>query len=722
MVVWTCLKDYGSLWPAPILLWQEDPVYITFALMPAIDTDILLKAYRLMCMAKAMAEMYEANRSICKYVHSTSRGHEAVQLALAFQLLPVDYVSPYYRDESMLLGMGYQPYELMLQLLAKKDDPFSGGRSYYSHPNNNQPDKPQMIHQSSATGMQVIPATGIAQGLQYLDAIQSPLFKKGVNGELPVVVCSLGDASVTEGEVSEAFQFAVLKKLPVIYLVQDNNWGISATAAETRAMDAYDYAAGFTGMKRIRINGTDFEESYLCLQEVIQYTREHRSPCLVQANVCLLGHHTSGVRKEFYRTTEDLEKHAAGDPGPTLKKRLFETGITEELLVQIEKEAAAIVAADFELACKAEDPDPATVQDFIFAPTLVKEEKGERSPAGATPVMMVDAAMFAIREIMEDHPEALLYGQDAGRRLGGVFRETATLAERFGDHRVFNTAIQEAYIIGSAVGMSATGARPIVEVQFADYIYPAFNQLVTEMAKSCYLSNGKFPVQAVIRVPVGAYGGGGPYHSGSIETTLLSVKGIKIVYPSNAADMKGLMKAAYYDPNPVVMLEHKGLYWGKVPGTAEAKSPEPSRDYIIPLGKANTVLKADTSKIANGETCCIITYGMGVYWAKAVANSFPGQVEIVDLRTLFPLDEALIFETVCKHGKCLVLTEEQQNNSFAEALAARISKHSFRFLDQAVEVLGALNNPAVPMNMELEKAMLPKTYQVKAVLDMLLRN
>ncbi|MEP6750198.1 MAG: thiamine pyrophosphate-dependent enzyme [Bacteroidota bacterium] len=688
--------------------------------MPAIDTKILLKAYRLMCMAKAMAETYEANRSICKYVHSTSRGHEAIQLALAFQLLPVDYVSPYYRDESMLLGMGYEPYELMLQLLAKKDDPFSGGRSYYSHPNNNLPGKPQMIHQSSATGMQVIPATGIAQGLQYLDAIHSDKLKKGPDGEMPVVVCSLGDASITEGEVSEAFQFAVLKKLPIIYLVQDNNWGISATAEETRAMDAYDYAAGFAGMKRIRINGTDFEESYLCLRDVIQHTRLDRTPYLVQANVCLLNHHTSGVRKEFYRSAEDLEAHAVNDPVPKLKKRLYETGMAVADLAEIEKNAREKVAADFASACKAQDPDPATVQDFVFAPTEIIKEKGERSPAGAEPVMMVDAALFAIREIMEDHPEALLYGQDAGRRLGGVFRETATLAERFGDHRVFNTAIQEAYIIGSTVGMCATGVKPIVEVQFADYIYPAFNQLVTEMAKSFYLSNGKFPVPVVIRVPAGAYGGGGPYHSGSIETTLLSVKGIKVVYPSNAADMKGLMKAAFYDPNPVVMLEHKGLYWGKVPGTAEAKMPEPGRDYIIPLGKGNIVLKAGTGETANGETCCVITYGMGVYWAKAAANYFPGQVEIIDLRTLFPLDEALVFETVCKHGKCLVLTEEQQNNSFAEALAARIAKHCFTFLDQAVEVLGALNNPAVPLNTDLEKAMLPDVYKVKAVIDVLL--
>lgn len=333
---------------------------------------------------------------------------------------------------------------------------------------------------------------------------------------------------------------------------------------------------------------------------------------------------------------------------------------------------------------------------------------------------MVDAALFAIREIMEDHPEALLYGQDVGRRLGGVFREAATLAEQFGDNRVFNTAIQEAYIIGSTVGMSAVGLKPIVEVQFADYIFPGLNQLVTEISKSCYLSCGKFPVQTLIRVPIGAYGGGGPYHSGSVESTLLTIKGIKIVYPCNAADMKGLLKAAFYDPNPVVMLEHKGLYWSKVAGTEDAMQIEPSRDYILPLGKANIVTHASDEKINNGESCCIITYGMGVYWAKAAAKNFNNAIEIMDLRTLFPLDEEAVFSSVKKHGKCLVLTEEQQNNSFAEALAGRISKACFQYLDAPLEVLGALNLPAVPMNIILENAMLPNAEKVSERINYLL--
>ncbi|MFN8291124.1 MAG: thiamine pyrophosphate-dependent enzyme [Chitinophagaceae bacterium] len=687
-----------------------------------IDNTILLRAYRLMCQAKAMAETYEANRSICKYVHSTSRGHEAIQLATAFQLSPQDFVSPYYRDESLITGLGFTPYEQMLQLLAKGEDIFTGGREYYSHPNYRGDDKPTIIHQSSATGMQAIPTTGIAQGIQYLEKYYPAKLKKGEQGELPVVVCSLGDASITEGEVSEAFQFAVLKQLPVIYLVQDNNWGISVTSAEARAMNAFEFAAGFKGLNRVQVDGSDFETSCEVMKEVVEYVREKRKPYLVQALVPLLGHHTSGVRKEFYRSEEDLASHQEKDPVPRLRKRLTDRGISEKDIQQIEQEAAALVAADFAKAVASPEPDPATVAGHVFAPTAIIEEKGERTPSGAEKVIMVDAALFAIREIMEQHPEAVLYGQDVGKRLGGVFREAATLGEKFGDHRVFNTAIQEAYVVGSCAGMSAVGLKPIVEVQFADYIYPGFNQLVTEVSKSCYLSCGKFPVSMILRVPVGAYGGGGPYHSGSVETTVLSIKGLKVAYPSNAADMKGLMKAAYYDPNPVVMLEHKGLYWSKVPGTEEAKTAEPSKDYILPFGKANIVVQASTDKISNGESCVVITYGMGVYWAKAAAKNFDQQVEVVDLRTLFPLDEELVYERVKAHGKCLVLTEEQQNNSFAEALAGRISKHCFQHLDAPVEVLGALNLPAVPMNMGLEQAMLPDAGKVTAILKQLLNS
>lgn len=686
--------------------------------MPA--ADILLHAYQLMITAKNMADTYEANRQICKYVHSTSRGHEAIQIATGLQLLPCDFVSPYYRDDSLLLAIGFGPYQLMLQLLAKADDPFSAGRSYYCHPNSNDADKARIIHQSSATGMQAIPTTGIAQGIQFLEQANSPLLHNGANGEAPVVVCSMGDNSVTEGEVSEAFQFAVLRQLPIIYLIQDNNWGISATGEEVRTMNAYEYAAGFKGMERMRCDGSDFINSYETMEQAITFVRNQRKPVLVHATVPLLGHHTSGVRKEFYRSKEELLQQELSDPIPKLRQLLIQTPIDEDRLHEIESNAAALVKKAFENAAQADEPLIETVSDHVFAPTKITEEKGTRQPTNGSKVIMVDAALHAIEEIMNDNPEAIFFGQDVGRRLGGVFREAATLANKFGDHRVFNTAIQEAYIIGSTVGLSAVGVKPIVEVQFADYIYPGLNQLVTEISKSCYLSNGKFPVNMVLRVPVGAYGGGGPYHSGSIESTLLSIKGIKICYPSNAADIKGLMKAAFYDPNPVVMLEHKGLYWSKLPGTEVAKTIEPSRDYILPLGKANIVLAADKERLEKGETVCIITYGMGVYHAKAAAENFKGHIEIIDLRTLFPLDEELVFETVKKHGKCLVLTEEQLNNSFCEALALRISNACYHWLDAKVETIGSLNLPAVPINIALEAAMLPTTEKLSKKINKLL--
>jgi 2-oxoisovalerate dehydrogenase E1 component len=687
-------------------------------MLSMVSEEVLLRAYTLMFTAKTMAETYEANRQICRYVHSTSRGHEAIQLATAFQLLACDYVSPYYRDDSLLLGLGFTPYQLMLQLLARKDDIFSGGRSYYCHPNYRGPDKPTIIHQSSATGMQVIPATGLAQGIQHLENYLPHKLVTGPADEKPIVICSLGDASITEGEVSEAIQFAVLKQLPIIYLVQDNKWGISVSSQEARAMDAYDYVEGFKGIKRVRVDGSDFVLSYKCMHDVINDVRERRGPWLVQASVPLLGHHTSGVRKEFYRSSTDLATHAQNDPLYKLLSSLHQAAVTDQVIADIEGNSVAMVEEQFSLAAAAPEPDSASVSIHVFVPTPVTEEVGERRPAEAKPVLMVDAGLFAIREIMEQFEESMFFGQDVGRRLGGVFREAATLAERFGDHRVFNTAIQEAYIIGSTVGLCATGIKPIVEIQFADYIFPGLNQLVTEIAKSCYLSNGKFPVQTLIRIPVGAYGGGGPYHSGCIETLLLSVKGIKVAYPSNAADMKGLMKAAFLDPNPVVMLEHKGLYWSRVAGTENAKQPEPAADYVLPLGKAAIVLKAGAA--SNTNTCCIITYGMGVYWSIAASVPFPGQVEIVDLRTLFPLDESTVFEVVQRHGKCIVLTEEQAGNSFAQSLAGRISHHCFRFLDAPVEVIGALDLPAVPMNAGLETAMLPTAAKVEERIRLIL--
>ena len=686
-------------------------------LKSGIQKETLLKAYETMCTAKALTTLYEANFSIVsKYVHATSRGHEAIQIALGMQLKPQDFLSPYYRDDSMLLSIGMQPYEIMLQLLAKRDDPFSGGRTYYCHPSLRRADMPKIPHQSSATGMQAIPATGIAMAMWYRDIMGLDNFSADEN---PVTVCSLGDASVTEGEVAEAFQMAVLKQLPILYLVQDNGWDISANAKEVRKMDADEYAAGFVGLEVRSIDGTDFALCYETVKEVLETIRKERRPFLIHAKVPLLNHHTSGVRKEWYR--DDLEEAASRDPFPKFKYYLFNSGVAEKVLDKIEEQAIINVTADFEKARSAEDPRPEDLFTHDFAPTPITEERGVREPAGKEKTVMVDSALFAIRELMQKHPECLLYGQDVGRRLGGVFREAATLAEQFGDHRVFNTPIVEAFIIGSTVGMSAAGLKPIVEVQFADYIWPGLNQLFTEVSRSCYLSNGKWPVSCIIRVPIGAYGSGGPYHSSSVESVLTNIRGIKIAYPSTGADLKGLIKAAYYDPNPVVFLEHKGLYWSKIKGTEDAKTIEPDEDYIIPFGKGRVVQTTTADKLNQGNTLTIITYGMGVYWAKNAAKNFEGQIEIIDLRTLHPLDEQLIFDSVKKHNKCMVLTEEPYNNSFAQAIAGRIQQYCFKHLDAPVRVVGSENLPAIPLNSTLEFTMIPNADKVAAVIAEILK-
>ena len=682
-----------------------------------VNKKILKEAYKLMRTARAMSDLFETNAAVTgKYVHACSRGHEAVQVALGLQLKAQDWVAPYYRDDSILLGIGMQPYDLMLQLLAKKDDPFSGGRTYYSHPSLNRDDMPKIPHQSSATGMQAIPTTGVAMGVQYLEQ-QNLAEDFGKNK--PVVVCSIGDAAMTEGEISEALHMAALKQFPILYFVQDNEWDISAHASEIRANDVSQYIQGFKGIELRTIEGNDFIESYTTIKEVLETIRKERRPFMIHAKVPLLGHHTSGVRKEWYR--DDLKEHEQRDPLPIINQQLLDAGFTQKDIDAIDTKTVKLVQADYERALLAEDPTPEDLYTHDFAPTPITEEKGERAPKGKEKTVMVDSALFAVQEIMAKHPEALLYGQDVGHRLGGVFREAATLAQKFGNDRVYNTPIQEAFIIGSTVGMSATGCKPIVEVQFADYIWPGLNQLFTEVSRSYYLSNGKWPVSTIIRVPIGAYGSGGPYHSSSVESILTNIRGIKIAYPSTGADLKGLMKAAFYDPNPVLMLEHKGLYWSKIKGTEEAKTIEPDEDYIIPFGKARIALEANASDIETGNSMVVITYGMGVYWANTAAKSHKGQVEIIDLRTLAPLDREAIFNSVRKHNKCLVVTEEPTGYGFAQALAGEIQQECFENLDAPVRVIGAENMPAIPLNSTLEATMIPNAEKVESVIKELLR-
>ncbi|MEY4330511.1 MAG: hypothetical protein RL609_1259, partial [Bacteroidota bacterium] len=374
-----------------------------------------MRGYELMCQARQLSDIYETNAKVtAKYVHATSRGHEACQLALGLQLKPIDFVSAYYRDDSLLLAMGITPYSLMMQLMAKKDDPFTGGRSYYSHPALNDADKPKIPHQSSATGMQAIPTTGVAMGLWYKE--QVGLHNNKEVDSNPLVVCSLGDASMTEGEVSEALHMASLKQLPILYFVQDNEWDISAHASEIRFGDATTLAKAYPGIQVKSIDGTDFVNCFDVIAEIIADIRKNRRPWLLHCKVPLLGHHTSGVRREWYR--DDLEEAQKRDPLPKFQKQLSKLGFANEAIQEIWDNAGKYIQSEYERALLAEDPSPDQLTEHIFAPTPITEEKGQREPQGKEATVMVDSALFAVQEILQAHPEALLYGQDVGKRLG----------------------------------------------------------------------------------------------------------------------------------------------------------------------------------------------------------------------------------------------------------------------------------------------------------------
>ena len=654
--------------------------------------------------ARTMSDLYETHaRLTAKYVHACSRGHEAIQFAAGRHLTADDFLSAYYRDDSILLAAGCTPEELMLQLFAKKDDPFSGGRTYYSHPSLNVPGRVKIPHQSSATGMQAIPAAGVAMGVQYRE--QHGLQEGDAR---PVTLCSIGDAAITEGEVSEALHMSALRGLPMVWLIQDNEWDISAHKTEIRFGDAGTLAKAFPPLEFLHVDGADLEASLAVMDKAFQIAREERRPVLVHAEVPLLGHHTSGVRREWYR--DDLEEHGQRDPLPRARQALQNAGWKDAELAALESEVQQEVQAAFDRARDAEEPRGEDLLPHVLAPTAITEERGERHPSGGEETLMVDCALHAMQEILAEHPEALLYGQDVGGRLGGVFREAATLAQKFGDSRVFNTPIQEAFIIGSTVGMSAAGLRPIVEVQFADYLWPGLNQLFTEASRSYFLSNGQWPVHSLIRVPIGAYGSGGPYHSSSIESVLANIRGIKVVYPSNGADLKGLLKAAFHDPNPVVVLEHKGLYWSKIPGTEAAKTIEPSVDYIVPIGKGRMATDL-------GTDCTIITYGRGVYWAAEARKGLEAQTEILDLRSISPVDFDLIRERVSVTHRVVIVTEEPVRNGFAQALAGRISEELFSQLDAPVTVVGSMETPAIPLNEGLERFVLVNADRVREALQ-----
>jgi 2-oxoisovalerate dehydrogenase E1 component len=678
-----------------------------------ISRETYVEAFRKMYRVRKLSEVIDQHPEAQQFVHSFPTGHEAIQTAAGMLLEPSDHLFPYYRDTSLIHAAGFDLRDQLMQLFSVQGEPFSGGASYFNHVSYNGNDLPKIILPSAATGMQAIPAVGLAQGIQYL-------VRQGLRDQKhELVLCSMGEGALSSGEVSEAIQMAVFLQLPVVFLVQDNEWIISASTAETVSRVTPDFYKQVQGLEYVPVQGWKFDACYSVLQEVFQKCRAHPGPVLVHAAVKLLGHHTSKVKKQTYRETTELnDQYASFDPVTLAEDVLinsYKDVSPDEIRMEVDQEVYAMVREVTRM-----DRAFGRLPDLYQGGSAQMEESGQRHPFEAREAFMAEAAGSAIGEILEDHPEAIYLGQDIGAKLGGVFRESYGLAEKFGSQRVINMSIQEAYMVGCCSGLSAAGCKPIVFIQFADYFMLGINQLFTEISRSYFLTGGKWPVQCLIRIPVGHYKGAGPYHAATIESLLLNIPGVKLIYPSNAADMKGLLKTAFLDPNPVISLEHKGLYWSGNPFSETAKRALPDRDYMIPLGRACIVQHADPEQVEAGRSAVVISYGMGVHWALEAARELSSQVEILDLRTLEPLDMKQVLERVRVHNKCMVVTEESPAASFAGSLAARIQEELFEFLDAPVAVIGSAAVPGIPINPSMEKLILPDPEKIRAKLSALL--
>jgi 2-oxoisovalerate dehydrogenase E1 component len=657
-----------------------------------LDTTQAIDAYRMMLTSRRMDDkIMILLRQGKSFFHIGGSGHEAAQVATALALKPgYDWAYPYYRDIAFALQYGSTPEDIFLEAMHRAEGKSSGGRQMPSHWG----DKDlRIVAQSSPTGTQYLQAVGTALG-----AVK--------DGTDEVVYVSSGEGTTSEGEFHEAINWASRERLPVIFLIQDNKLAISVTRREQTAGESvYELVKGYAGLHRYLIDGTSFFESYRVAKEAVAKARKGEGPSLIHADLVRLLPHSSSDDHRKYRDAKDLEHDMKRDPLPKMERFLIGEGIlTESGIEKIREEIKEMVNRAAEWAESRPLPEGDTSQLHVYASEPVVPHDRYREPESTgKPTVLVDAVNHALIEEMEHNPKMLIYGEDVAGKKGGVFTATKGLTDRFGSDRVFNSPLAEASIIGTAFGLAVRGFKPVVEIQFGDYIWPAFMQLRDEVAMLRYRSNGNFSCPMVVRVAVGGYIRGGLYHSQSIESFFAHIPGLRVVFPSNAADAKGLLKTACREDDPVLFLEHKGMY-----RQGFAASPEPDREFLLPFGMAN-VRQA-------GDDITIVTYGMMVQRSLEAAKKLGDvSVEIIDLRTLNPLDEATIYESVKKTGKVLIVHEDTLTGGFGAEIVARISDVCFRYLDGPVKRVAAKDSP-VPYAPTLELDMLPTEKDVVTAL------
>jgi 2-oxoisovalerate dehydrogenase E1 component len=646
-----------------------------------LSNEDLVDLYRKMLLARKLDErMWALNRQgRVPFVVSVS-GHEATQVGAAAAIdTSKDWSMPYYRDTAFALAAGISPEDVFAGVFAKESDPSSGGRqmpSHFSEPNLN------IFTQSSVIAVQYPQACGIAYELK----------RKGSDA---VVLVDGGEGSTSEGDWHEAMNFAGIHKLPVVFLIQNNLYAISVPAASEVAGTIADRAQGY-GMPGVMVDGNNVLEVYGAVSAAVERGRKGDGPSLIEAKTYRYYAHTSDDDDKLYRSREEVELWRRKDPIPNFRQYLVEQRILSAALeTEIEEEVAESIAA----AVKATEssPDPTDPLSHVFSKPITPTTPVttiEPEPSGDSG-NLVTAINTTLHQLMEEHDDMVVFGEDVADPKGGVFKATKGLTETFGEDRSFNTPLAEALVIGLGIGIAATGAKALAEIQFADFIHPGFDQIVSELSRAHYRSNGRWTLPMTIRAPYGGGIHGALYHSQSIEALYAHIPGLKIVIPSTPADAAGLLRSAIEDPDPVMYLEPKKLY-------RLAKGVIPGAGHVVPLGKA--ALRRD------GGDLTIIAYGTMSHFAVEAADQLAAEgieATVLDLRSLKPLDWPSIEAAIQRTSKALIVPEDNRFLGYGAEVAAQIGEKTFEWLDAPVRRYTAPDIPAFPFAASLEKQVMP---------------
>jgi 2-oxoisovalerate dehydrogenase E1 component len=703
-----------------------------------LDRDALVRIYRTMFLSRRLDDReIQLKRQNKIFFQISGAGHEGVLAAAGLALKPAyDWFFPYYRDRALALMLGVSPYDMLLQSVGAKDDPSSGGRQMPSHWGSR---RLNIVPSASATGMQWLHAVGAAEAALYYDrfpkafeqARQAPLGDSLTHHSDEIAYVSGGDGSTSEGEFYEAINAACLRQVPVLFLVEDNGYAISVPIeAQTAGASISKLVANYPGLMVEECDGTDPLESYAAVSRAAAYCRSQRHPALVHAHVTRPYSHSLSDDEKLYKTPEDREREAHRDPVTNFGLFLVREGILEgremeEIEADVEREV--LEATDRALAAEADSVD--SVYSSVYSPDI--DPTGPQFEAAAPPSQsghngpgklktMVETISATLADEMARDERIVVFGEDVAdctheqnlaqlKGKGGVFKATAGLQRRFSSARVFNTPIAEAAIVGRAFGMAVRGLKPIPEIQFFDYIWPAMMQLRNELSNIRWRSAGHFKAPVIVRVAIGGYlTGGGIYHSQSGEVIFTHVPGLRVVMPSTAADLCGLLRTAIRSDDPVMFLEHKHLY-----RQPYSRSPYPGPDFTIPFGKARAVRE--------GTDVSIITYGAVVHRAEVAAAELSREgvsAEIIDLRSLSPYDWNAIAASVHKTNRVIVAYEDSQSWGYGAEIAARIADELFDELDAPVRRVAATDTFCA-YHPKLEYAILPQSEDiVRAVRDL----